>query len=484
MLIRWAAVGFILGQFLLALAVTMLLPIGWGLVFGGGGLEALVWSALVTAACGGSLLAALPRPKRELKQREALALVVLAWFVAAAFGALPFIWSGYFRSVTDAVFESASGFTTTGATILTDVEVLPEPIQLWRCFSHWLGGMGIVLLGIAILPLVGHGGMPLYRAEFSGAKSEKLKPRIAETVMSLYKLYVAFTVAEFFALRLAGMTWFEALCHTFSTLGTGGFSTRNASVGGFNSPAIEWIVILFMLMAGASFVQHYRLFVERRARTFFTDFEVRAYLLIALAAAALIAPTLIWFNGFDAARAIRGAAFQVSSIITTTGFGTENFELWYPLAQMILFGLMFVGGCTGSTAGGLKVARFVLLARVVGREFRRMVERHGVFTVRLGGTVTPETTIQSLLSLIYLAMVVLAVSCLLLSAQGVDLLTSIAASVACMFNIGPGFGTVGPAENYAHLPALSKWVLMVCMVAGRLEFYTLIVLLTPDFWKK
>ena len=484
MLIRWEAVGFILGQFLLALAATMLLPIGWGVVFGGGGLQALVWAALVTATCGGSLLAALPRPERELKQREALALVVLAWFAVAAFGSLPFVWSGYFRSVTDAVFESASGFTTTGATILTDVEVLSEPIQLWRCFSHWLGGMGIVLLGLAILPLVGHGGMSLYRAEFSGAKSEQLKPRIAETVLSLYKLYVAFTVAEFFALRLAGMTWFEALCHAFSTLGTGGFSTRNASVGGFHNPAIEWIVIVFMLIAGVSFVQHYRLFVERRPRSFFTDFEVRAYLLVALATAALITPTLILFNGLDTVRAIRGAAFQVSAIITTTGFGTEDFELWYPLAQMLLFGLMFVGGCTGSTAGGLKVSRFVLLARVVGREFRRMVERHGVFNVRLGGRVVPEVTIQSLLNLIYLAIVVLAVSCLLLAAQGVDLLTSIAASVACMFNIGPGFGSVGPAENYAHLPALSKWVLMVCMVAGRLEFYTLIVILTPGFWKK
>ena len=484
MLIRWAALGFILGQFLLALAATMLLPIAWGLLAGGPGLRPILGAALLTAACGGSLLAVLPRPEQELKQREALLLVVLAWIAAAAFGSLPFVWSGYFRSVTDAVFETASGFTTTGATILTNVEVLPEPIQLWRCFTHWLGGMGIVLLGLAVLPLVGHGGMSLYRAEFSGAKSEKLKPRIAETALSLYKLYVAFTVAEIFALRLAGMTWFEALCHAFSTLGTGGFSTRNASVGGFHSPAIEWIVIVFMLIAGISFVQHYRLFVERRPRSFFTDFEVRAYLLIAFAAVALITPALVWFNGYSLARSIRGAAFQASSILTTTGFGTENFELWYPLAQMILFGLMFVGGCTGSTAGGIKIARLVLLGRVVGREFRRMVERHGVFTVRLGGRVVPEGTIQSLLSLVYLALVVLSASCLLLAAQGVDVLTSVAASTACMFNIGPGFGTVGPAENYAHLPALSKWVLLVCMVAGRLEFYTLIVILTPGFWKK
>jgi trk system potassium uptake protein TrkH len=482
-LIRWGALGHILGQLLLALGGAMLLPIGWGLAAGSGGVRPLVFSALLTGALGSALLT-LPRPDRELKQREALMLVILAWFATAGFGALPFVWSGYFSGFTDAFFEAASGFTTTGATILADVEVLPEPVQLWRCFTHWLGGMGIVLLGIAVLPLVGHGGMQLYRAEFSGAKSEKLKPRIAETALSLWKIYVAFTVAEIAALRVAGLGWLDAACHSFSTLGTGGFSTRTASVGAFHRPLVEWIVVVFMLLAGISFVQHYRLFVEGKVRGFFADFEVRAFLLLAVAATALIVPTLLWHGGYSLERAVRAAAFQVTSILTTTGFSTEDFEQWYPLAHVILIGLMFVGGCTGSTAGGVKVARIVLLARVVGREFRRMVERHGVFSVRLGGRVMTEGTIQSLLSLVYLSLLVLALGCLLLAAQGVDMLTSLAAVVACMFNIGPGFGTVGPAENYAHLPDLSKWVLTVCMIAGRLEFYTLIVVLTPAFWKK
>jgi trk system potassium uptake protein TrkH len=326
--------------------------------------------------------------------------------------------------------------------------------------------------------------MALYRAEFSGAKSEKLKPRIAETALSLWKLYVALTVAEFLALRAVGLDALDATCHSFSTLGTGGFSTRNASVGGFASPAVEWVIVLFMMLAGISFVQHYRLFVERRPLAFFRDFEVRAYLLVAVASFCLVALVLVGHSGYGVARAVRAAAFQVASILTTTGFATEDFEHWYPLAHVILLGLMFVGGCTGSTAGGVKVARVVLLARVVGREFRRMVERHGVFAVRLGGRVVPEETIQSLLSLIYLSLLVLALGSLTLAAQGVDLLTSIAATVACMFNIGPGFGSVGPAENYAHLPGLAKWVLTACMIAGRLEFYTLLVILTPDFWKK
>lgn len=481
-MIRWTALGHILGQLLLALGAAMLPALGLAL-YVGQARRPMLASLAVTAACGAGLLA-LPRPQRELKQREALLLVVLAWLAMSFFGALPFLWSGYFSGLTDAVFESASGFTTTGATILTDVERLSQPIQLWRCFSHWLGGMGIVLLGLAVLPLVGHGGMQLYRAEFSGAKSEKLKPRIAETALSLWKLYVAFTLAETLALRLCGLSWFEALCHSFSTLGTGGFSTRNASIAAFHSPAVEWIVIVFMLLAGLSFVLHYRLLVERRVRRFLADFELRAYLLLALVSTGLVALTLLWREGYGAGRALRAAAFQVTSILTTTGFATEDFELWHPLAHALLLGLMFVGGCTGSTAGGIKIARVVLLARVVGREFRRMVERHGVFAVRLGGRVVAEETIQSLLSLVYLALVVLALGCVLLAAQGVDLLTALAAVVACMFNIGPGFGSVGPAENYAHLPALAKWVLSVCMVAGRLEFYTLVVIVTPHFWKK
>jgi trk system potassium uptake protein TrkH len=482
--IRLRSVGFVLGQLLLALAAAMTFPIGWGLVTRGPGLASLGLGFGATLACGLLLRSLLPKPEKDLSQREALLLVVVAWFAISFFGALPFLWSPHFSGLTDAFFESASGFTTTGATILTDVEVLPHPLQLWRCFTHWLGGMGIVLLGLAVLPLVGHGGMALYRAEFSGAKSEKLKPRLAETALSLWKLYLAYTVAEFLALRLVGLDAFDAVCHSFSTLGTGGFSTRTASVGAFHSPAVEWVIVVFMMLAGISFVQHYRLIVERRPLAFFRDFEVRAFLLIAVSSVALIVPTLIGYGGYSPARAVRAASFQVASILSTTGFSTEDFERWYPLAHVVLLGLMFVGGCTGSTAGGVKVSRVVLLARVVGREFRRMVERHGVFTVRLGGRVVPEATVQSLLSLVYLSLLVLAVGALALAAQGVDILTSIAAVVACMFNIGPGFGSVGPAESYAHLPAIAKWMLTLCMIAGRLEFYTLLVILTPAFWRK
>jgi trk system potassium uptake protein TrkH len=473
-----------LGWFLLVLAATMVVPVLWGLARGTGGWLPLVQGAAVTAIAGGALAAVGHRATRELNQREALLLVTLVWFAASAFGGLPFLFTPHFSSFTDTFFETASGFTTTGASILANVEVLPEPVQFWRCFTHWIGGMGIVLLVIAILPVVGHGGMLLYRAEFSGARSDRLKPRIAETALALWKIYAALSIAEFVALRLAGLGPFDAICHTFATLGTGGFSTKAASVGGFHNPAAEWIIAIFMFLAGMSIIQHYRLFRERQWRTVARDYEIRAYALLAVLATGAIAASLVWQSGFDVERAVRGAAFQVSSIITTTGFASEDYETWTPLTHVILLLLMYVGGCTGSTAGGIKVSRAVMLGRVVARELKRMVERRGVFAIRLGGQAIPEPVVQSVLNLVYLALLVNAIGAVLLSATGVDVLTSLTAVIACMFNIGPGLGLVGPAEHYGHLPALAKWVLSVAMIAGRLEFYTLVVILTPTFWRR
>lgn len=483
-MIRYRAIGFVLGQFLLALGAAMLLPAAWGAARGGDGVRSLLQAAALTLLSGLALSTLCGRPRHELVRREGLLLVVAAWLAVSFFGCLPFLLSPHFGSLTNAFFEAASGFTTTGATVLDRVEVLPEPIQLWRCLSHWLGGMGIVLLGVAVLPLVGHGGMQLYRAEFSGAKSEQLKPRIAETARSLWRIYLALTAALFAALLLAGMTPFEALCHSFSTLGTGGFSTRTASVAGFASPLIEWILIVFMLLAGISFVLHYRIFVEGRPREALRDVELRGYLALVAAGSLVVSASLLAERGYPAERALRTALFQVSSIVTTTGFVSDDFERWAPLPQVLLLAFMFVGGCTGSTAGGLKTARLLLLAKVVDREFKRMVERRGVFAVRLGGRVVDEATVQSLLNLVYLAFVVNFAAVLALAALGVDVLTSISAVAASMFNVGPGLGRVGPAEHYGHLPWLAKWVLSGCMIAGRLEYYTVIVILTPAFWRR
>lgn len=483
-MIRLGGVIHIVGLFLMVLAGTMVFPLLLALGGPAEALRPLAAGAGASLAAGLCLFLVFPRPETDLTLREAVLLVALIWAAVCVFGGLPFYFSPYFPSFTDAVFEATSGFTTTGATVLAEVEVLPPALGLWRCFTHWLGGMGIVLLGVAILPLLGAGGMHLYRAEFSGAKSEKLKPRITETALALWRIYLALTVTEYVALRLAGMDPLEAACHSFSTLGTGGFSTRTASIADFRSPLIELIIIVFMILAGINFTRHYQLWRERRAGAFFGDVEIRGYLLILAAATAAVTASLAAEGGYAWPQALRKALFQVTSILTTTGFVTDDFERWRPLAQLLLLGLMFVGGCTGSTAGGLKVARIVLLGRVVRRQFRRIVEPRGVFAVRLGGQVVPEETIQSLLNMVYLALMVFFAASAVLAAMGADVLTSIAAVAASMFNIGPGLGQVGPAEHYGHLPALSKWVLAAAMLCGRLEFYTAIVIFTPVFWRK
>ena len=481
-MIRGTAVAHYLGLLLLLLASCMLGLLAY--TFWYGDPVPFKYSFLITAGTGASLYGLFPRPSSELSGREALLLILVIWILVSAFGGLPFYFSPHFPTFTDAFFEAASGFTTTGATVLANVEDLPKAIQFWRCFSHWLGGMGIVLLGIAVLPLLGLGGMQLYRAEFSGAKSEKLKPRIIGTSLALWKVYLGLTLAQFVALLWAGMNSFEAICHTFATMGTGGFSTRTSSIGAFNSPRIEYVMVVFMLLAGVSFVMHHRLWIEWRPKSFFSDPELRSYLLVMAGATAAIFLSLMWQNGYSPSLAFRNSLFQTVSMMTTTGLFTDNFESWKPLPQLVLLALMFVGGCTGSTAGGLKVSRILLVYKLIGREFKRMVERRGVFAIRLGDKVVPEAMIQSLLNLLYLAFLFNFVSSLLLAATGVDVLTSISAVASTMFNVGPGLGHVGPGNHYGHMPALAKWVLSGCMLAGRLEFYAFLVVLTPGFWLK
>ncbi len=468
----------------MAFGGTMAVPVAYSVGTGGQDLWPLLSAMAITVGCGGLLWGVSRHQNRDLTQREGILLTVFIWIGASLFGGFPFLFAPGIDSFTDAVFESASGVTTTGASILTDVEALSRPVLLWRALSSWLGGMGIVVLVIAVLPLVGHGGMHLYRAEFSGAKSEKLRPRVAETATSLWGIYVALTAAVCLLLMLAGLDGFDAVTHSFATLATGGFSSRTASIGAFSNPAVEYLVTLFMFLGGTSFILHYRAILERRPLAAFRDHEFRHYLAAVVVPSAIACVLLHWQLGYDIEKAVRSSLFQITSILTTTGFSTDDFELWPPLGQLILLVLMFTGGCTGSTAGGMKISRIALLAKVVSREFKRMVERHGVFAVRLGGRVVPEPAIQSLLNLVYLAFVVNFASCLALAAVGVDVLTSISAVAASMFNIGPALGSVGPTENYSHLPDLAKWVLSFDMIAGRLEFYTLLVTVTPWFWRK
>ena len=483
-MINWPTIIKLLGFTVLGISGCLVFPLILALSRGDAGIFPLLISLLI-GIIAGSIGAFLLRPEpHEITRKEGVLFVVLAWLAAVIVGALPYWFSPYFAGFTDAFFESMSGYTTTGSTILTDIEGLPQSLLFWRALTHWLGGMGIIVLGIAILPLLGAGGTALYRAEFSGARSEKLTPRIAETAIALWKIYAGFTLLEYIALRFAGMTPFDAICHSFATMATGGFSTRAASIEAYASPLIEYIIIIFMLIAGINFTLHYRFLVKRETRVFFKDSESKAYMGIALAATVGITISLFFSMDYSGLDSFRLAAFQVVSIMTTTGFASADFELWVPFAQFILLALMFVGGCTGSTAGGMKVSRIMLLRQVVAREFRRITERRGVFSVWKDGRAVPESTISSLLNLVYLAFIVNFTACLVLAATGVDILTTVSAVTACMFNIGPGFGDVGAIDNYGHLSAIAKWSLSFCMLAGRLEFYTALVIFSGSFWKK
>lgn len=482
-------IGWVLGWFLLALSALLLLPLIYAWIADDpSGLAFAKTDALTLVLAMGLLTLTRKRETRELKQREGIVLVVGIWFAICGLGALPFYFSPYFPNYTAAFFESASGFTTTGATVLDRLEEVPRAIHLWRCLTHWIGGLGIVLLGLAVLPLLGQGGMHLYRAEFSGAASQRLRPRLVETVQALWGIYLALTLALTLALRMAGMDFLEAICHAFSTLGTGGFSTRTASIADFHSPFIEYLLSLFMLLAGASFIQHYRVLVERQPSRVWRDFEVKAYGLIVSVATLVIMLNLAAHRGLswelDWEKTFRDALFQVCSIISTTGFISDDFGLWPPLAQLLLVILMMVGGSTGSTSGGLKVARIVLLGAVVRREMQRMAEPQGVFSVRVHQKAVSEQTVHGLLSLVYLAGILLLLASLLVTATGVDVLTTVTAVVSCTFNVGPGLGAVGPAFSYSGLPDPAKWVLAFSMISGRLEFYTVLVLLTFSFWRR
>lgn len=483
-MIHWSQIFRLLGFIILAIAVSMIPALVFAWVVGDEGVGPLQWSIIISATTGAFLFWFFRSATGELTRREGILSVVVAWTAASLLGSLPFYFSGYFPTFTDALFESVSGFTTTGATILPNVERLPHSILFWRSFTHWIGGMGIILLGIAILPLVGVGGTQLYRAEFSGARSERLKPRIAETASALWKIYVALSLAEYVALRWAGLNKFDAVCHMFGSMGTGGFSTRNLSVEAFHSPLIELIIVFFMVMAGMNFTRHYRLFIEGRPRAFFGDVEIQSYLLLLGGTTVAIALSISYSLAMPMGESLRQSLFQVASIMTTTGFSSVDFGKWTSFAQLLLLASMFAGGCTGSTAGGLKTARLLLLMQVVRREFHRMAEPRAVFTIRLGNQTVSENTIQSLLNLVYLAFLVNFAGVILLTLAGNDILTAITAVAAAMFNIGPGLGLVGPAENYGHMHILAKWVLGVIMLAGRLEFYTLLVLFAPAFWKK
>lgn len=418
-----------------------------------------------------------------ISTKDGFLLVALSWLAASLGGSLPFYISGAIPSYTDAFFETISGFSTTGASILTNIEALPQSILLWRSLTHWLGGMGIVVLAVAILPLLGIGGMQLIKAEAPGPTVDKITPRIAETAKYLWFIYLGFTVAETVLLMLGGMNLFDALTHTFGTVATGGFSTKNTSVSHFDSAYIDWVITVFMILAGINFTLHFRLLTGRFAGIK-RDSELKAYLAIIILSTVIITAS-IYGNTYDTiSESLRFAAFQVATFITTTGYATADYENWPHLAQIILFMLMFVGGCAGSTGGGIKVIRLVTLLKQGINEMKYLVHPRGVFMIRLSGQTVKKDIVYAVSGFFFLYIFLVLVVTMIVATAGTDALTAFTTALATVGNIGPGFGLVGPTENYAFYPAYVKWFLSAAMIIGRLEIYTILVLFTPMFWKK
>jgi trk system potassium uptake protein TrkH len=421
----------------------------------------------------------------QLTRRDGFLAVVSSWILMVVIGAIPFWISGSIPAFADAFFESASGYSTTGATILTNIETLPRAHLFQRSMAHWVGGMGIIVLTVAILPELAVGGMQLFAAESSGISTQKLSPRIASTARELWGIYVAMTAALVVLLLIGGMDLFDALVHAFGTLATGGFSSRNASIAAFDSVYIDTVITIFMLISGMSFALHYRLLVRRQAGPLLRSPEVQLYLVVfALFALAITASLLGSGTYGDPGRALRDATFQTASILTTTGFGTADFDRWPDFCRYLLVLLMFLGGCAGSTAGGVKVVRLIVVAKHAAIELKKLLYPTLVQPVMIRGRAIPQSTIQGILGFFLLYISTTAIATLLVLATGVDLVTGVSAVVSAMNSIGPGLGVVGPSGNYGSLPEACKWILSVCMIVGRLEIYTVFVLFTAEFWRR
>lgn len=406
---------------------------------------------------------------------DAIAAVGAAWVAMSLFGAVPLWLSGAFASATDAVFESVSGFTTTGATVLSDVESLSRAVNVWRCETHWLGGMGVIALVVALVPLLGIGGFRLLSAESTGPEKGRLTSRIADTAKVLWLLYVALTALQAVLLRFCGMGWVDAVCHAFSTLGTGGFSTRNASLAAFASPAAEWVCTAFMLAASLPFALYYRL-IAHRGEGVRSATEPKVLLGIAVVATTLVAAALARGGGESVGRAVRLAAFQVASVLSTTGFASADYALWTPAAQAVLFALLFVGGCSGSTAGGVKVVRWTILARQAASETHRLLHPRAVRAMRIDDRPVHEELIAGVAGFLFAYLALAGVTALAGAAAGLPPLEAVTAALSMVGNIGPALGSLGPSANYGALPAALKWWYGFAMLAGRLEIYTMLIL--------
>ncbi len=474
----------VIGVVVAAVGAAMMLAVAVALLYGEwGDAWQMGLAAALTVVVGLAAKRFFAAPD-GLSVREGFAIVGLAWFAISAFGCLPFLFTGAIGNVTDAFFETTAGFTTTGASIIPDPGVLGHGILMWRALTQWLGGMGVIVLSITILPLLGVGGVQLARAEAPGPTPDRLTPRFRETAKRLWLVYVMFTVAQVILLWLGDMTLFDATAHSLTTMSTGGFSTHVDSLGGFSAYS-QWVVIVFMVLAGASFALHYR--ALRRPSSYLRNAEFRLYIGI-MVGAALVALIGTW--SAPVAETIRNAVFTVVSLVTTTGFVTADFGQWVAALQILVLGLMFVGGMTGSTAGSVTPFRLGVLYSASRNDVRRLIHPRGVFVTRLGKENVPDQIVESVQSFFLLYMFVFMTATLAMGliesglGIGLDLVTSASAVASSLGNVGPGLGAVGPSSNYLVVPALGKWLLAFVMIVGRLEIFPVLLLFTRELWRR
>jgi trk system potassium uptake protein TrkH len=462
------------------------LPIAWSLGVQDGAVIDFVAAALINVFVGLAVAGATRRFRRELKPRDGFLLVTLAWVLMSASAAIPLMMALPDLSFTDAYFEAMSGLTTTGSTVLNHLDSLPQSINLWRHVLHWIGGIGIIVLVVAVLPLLGVGGMQLYKAETPGpVKDEKLTPRITETAKALWFTYLALTVAGIIALRVAGMDWFDAICHCFSAIGLGGFSTHDVSVGYFESFAIELVLIVIMIVAALNFSRHFLAFRSLSFKPYRTDSEGKAVLVV-LGGSIVLVSALLAIDGTypTTMEGFRHSVFNVVSIATTTGFVTEDYEKWPAFLPVWLLFLSCITCSTGSTGGGIKMFRTLLLVRQARRELKLLVHPSAIIPIRIGGNAIPERVVHSVLAFIFLYFGTILVLTFALLATGLDLVSSFSAALGSVNNVGPGLGAVGPSTNFSSLSDVQTWICTLAMLIGRLEIFSVLVLFTAHFWRK
>ncbi len=480
------AVFALVGRVVALFALMMLVPLGFAWVQTDGMVGVFAASMAITFAFGLVLALSLRRYRRELQPRDGFLLVTVTWLLMPAFGALPLLLGLPDLSFTDAYFEAMSGLTTTGATVLTGLERLPVSINVWRCFMVLIGGMGIIVLVVAILPLLGVGAAQLFRSETAGPmKDQKLTPRMAETARGLWIVYFAIAIACFLAFRLAGMSWSDAFMHMCSTMGLGGLAAYDASFAAFDSALIEAVAVFFMVLAGVNFALYFLVWKRRSVWVLLRDTEARLYLVLMLASVLGVAAYLRITGTYDSfVEALRHAAFNVVSIATTTGFASVDYAQWPIFAPVFMLFLCSFVTCAGSTGGGIKLVRSMLLLKTAKQELTRIVHPRAVVPVKLGGAVVPPSVMYSVLAFMLIYGVVMMVVTMLLLLSGLDLVTASTAAIACINNTGPGLGQVGPSGNYQGLTDFQTWVCTFAMLLGRLELLSVLVLFTPQFWRR